>query len=182
MLNQALKEPSPNVAYMVGAAENIPYGDELFDAVTCFSAFHWFQAEGALSEICRVLKPCGAIAITNKNEIGDFKSGYRDVIARFIDRELPDAKRNYDPLRQLHTHRFYDIRCHTIDTSEWFSLGEAIAYCQTVSLWNLVPNVKREAALAATEDFCRARVHNGRVRRDLVVRTVIGKKPIGQLS
>jgi SAM-dependent methyltransferase len=45
-----------------GVAEAIPLPDSSFDAVTVGSAFHWFDAPAALSEIRRVLRPGGGLA------------------------------------------------------------------------------------------------------------------------
>ena len=46
-----------------GYAEAIPLPDSSVDAVTVADAFHWFDAEPALAEIRRVLRPRGGLAI-----------------------------------------------------------------------------------------------------------------------
>jgi SAM-dependent methyltransferase len=51
------------VAVLGGTAEGIPLADRYVDAVAVGQAFHWFDAEAALREIHRVLKPGGAIAL-----------------------------------------------------------------------------------------------------------------------
>jgi SAM-dependent methyltransferase len=45
------------------AAERLPFGDSAFDAVTVGTAFHWFDAERALPEVARVLRPAGVLAL-----------------------------------------------------------------------------------------------------------------------
>jgi SAM-dependent methyltransferase len=42
-----------------GAAEAIPFGDGMADAVVAGSSLHWFELEVALPEIHRVLRPDG---------------------------------------------------------------------------------------------------------------------------
>ena len=46
-----------------GLAESIPLPDGSVAAVTVADAFHWFDAQAALAEISRVLRPGGGLAI-----------------------------------------------------------------------------------------------------------------------
>ena len=46
-----------------GSAEKIPLADTSVDAVFVGEAFHWFDATRAITEIARVLRPRGALAI-----------------------------------------------------------------------------------------------------------------------
>jgi SAM-dependent methyltransferase len=52
----------PAVEVRSGAAEQIPAEDEAVDAVVVGQAFHWFDADRALEEIARVLRPGGVLA------------------------------------------------------------------------------------------------------------------------
>lgn len=53
----------PDVALLDGTAEAIPLPDGSVDAVTVAQAFHWFDADAALTEIHRVLRHGGGLAI-----------------------------------------------------------------------------------------------------------------------
>jgi len=53
----------PDVTAVPGAAEAIPLGDSEADAVAVGNAFHHFDAEDAFTEIRRVLRPGGALAL-----------------------------------------------------------------------------------------------------------------------
>jgi SAM-dependent methyltransferase len=58
-----LERRVPGIAVLGGAAERLPLNDGFVDAVTVGQAFHWFDADAALREIHRVLKPGGGLAL-----------------------------------------------------------------------------------------------------------------------
>jgi len=53
----------PEVEAVSGTAEATGLPDRLADALTVAQAFHWFATEGVLTEIARVLKPGGHLAL-----------------------------------------------------------------------------------------------------------------------
>jgi SAM-dependent methyltransferase len=90
-----LERRVPRVATLAGTAERIPLIDAYVDGVTVASAFHWFDAERALAEIHRVLKPGGGLAlIWNARD-------ERDVLQREISK-LVDPLRGDVPGRREH--------------------------------------------------------------------------------
>jgi SAM-dependent methyltransferase len=70
---------------MEGTAEAIPFGDGTVDAVTCAQAFHWFQPGTALSEIHRVLRPGGGLAILAniRSESDPLQRKFLGVLGRY---------------------------------------------------------------------------------------------------
>jgi SAM-dependent methyltransferase len=58
-----LRRRLPSVPAAVGRAEAIPLRDQAVDAVVVGTAFHWFDADRALAEIARVLRPGGVLAL-----------------------------------------------------------------------------------------------------------------------
>jgi SAM-dependent methyltransferase len=63
-------EPDPAMRALIsgaealrGTAEDIPLPDDSADAVFCSEAFHWFDGAVALTEIARVLRPGGGLAL-----------------------------------------------------------------------------------------------------------------------
>lgn len=53
----------PAVQVVDGTAEDLPLPAESLDAVTAAQSFHWFDAQGALSEAHRVLRPGGFVVV-----------------------------------------------------------------------------------------------------------------------
>lgn len=62
-MRDELVASTPGVDVVDGTAERIPFPDDAFDLVTAAQAFHWFDAPAALAEVCRVLRPGGALAM-----------------------------------------------------------------------------------------------------------------------
>jgi len=62
-MRAVLEELFPAVRAIVAAAESIPIDDGVVDAVVVGNAFHHFERVEAMSEIHRVLRPGGALAV-----------------------------------------------------------------------------------------------------------------------
>ncbi len=58
-----LRERLPDVPTSPGTAEEIPAADSSYDLVVAAQCFHWFDAERALPEVRRVLKPRGRFSL-----------------------------------------------------------------------------------------------------------------------
>ncbi|KAJ1132231.1 hypothetical protein NDU88_010558 [Pleurodeles waltl] len=54
---------SPNVSYLVAAAEHMPFEDGSVDLITATVAAHWFKMKEFMKEVDRVLKPNGCLAM-----------------------------------------------------------------------------------------------------------------------
>ena len=70
MLQQARKKigPDERVTLRKGNVEQLPFDDGVFDVVVSTSAFHYYrQPEQALSELRRVLRPGGQLAMMDWN-------------------------------------------------------------------------------------------------------------------
>lgn len=62
-MREQIKTTAPGVTVLDGTAESIPLPDADVDAVVVGEAFHWFETATATSEIARVLKPNGGLAL-----------------------------------------------------------------------------------------------------------------------
>lgn len=58
------RQKAPTATYMIADAEQLPFDDETFDAVTCaFGVRNFVHLEQGLNEMLRVLKPGGRMVI-----------------------------------------------------------------------------------------------------------------------
>jgi SAM-dependent methyltransferase len=70
-MRAVLAEAVPGIPVLEGTAEAIPLPAASVDAVTVAQAFHWFDADAALAEIHRVLRPGGGLGlIWNAMDVG----------------------------------------------------------------------------------------------------------------
>lgn len=53
----------PGVGVVAATAEDLPFGDASFDAITCGQSFHWFDTDAAWAEFRRVLRPGAGVGL-----------------------------------------------------------------------------------------------------------------------
>lgn len=73
--------PHPAVVFQDGTAEKTGL-DIVFDLVTCFQAFHWFDPSACLPEFGRILRPGGRLALiwNDRDDRDPFTSAYSQFI------------------------------------------------------------------------------------------------------
>jgi SAM-dependent methyltransferase len=74
----------PNVPTTVAVAEDLPFADGTFTAVTAAQAFHWFDLERVLPELHRVLAPRGRVGVlwNGFDDTVEWVAALRDLVAR----------------------------------------------------------------------------------------------------
>src|SRR6478735_5500269 len=90
----------PAASAVLGVAEHIPLRGAVVDAVVVGQAFHWFDADRALDEIARVLRPGGTLSlISNHDDENDaFVRDFQDALTR-IGRPVGGTTGRGTPLR-----------------------------------------------------------------------------------
>lgn len=81
--------PFPRATVVVSAFEDWPLPAELFDAVVCATAVHWFESAAWVAKVTDALRPGGTVAIVNTHHV---RGGTPD----FFDRSQ-DCYRRWDP-------------------------------------------------------------------------------------
>ncbi|MEA2496241.1 MAG: hypothetical protein QOJ29_4152 [Thermoleophilaceae bacterium] len=82
------------VSFVHGSAHDLPFGDAEFDHVCCYNALNYFDADRALAEIARVLRPGGVLFLGVQNHRFYLKGFYEGLIAG----EVGGALRRIDQL------------------------------------------------------------------------------------
>jgi SAM-dependent methyltransferase len=72
----------PGAEALPGTAEAIPLPDSSVDAITCAQAFHWFDADRALQEMWRVLRPGGGVGLiwNVRDEADTFQARLTEIV------------------------------------------------------------------------------------------------------
>jgi len=80
-----MREKLADFVALAGTAERIPLTDAYVDAVTVAQAFHWFDADRALREIHRVLRPGGGLALiwNARDERQPLQAALSEILDRY---------------------------------------------------------------------------------------------------
>jgi SAM-dependent methyltransferase len=81
----------PGVGVIAGRVRALPLADGSMDAVICAQCFHLFATAEALQEICRVLKPGGALGLTwnIRDATEPWVAGVVGIMAPYDDQNTP---------------------------------------------------------------------------------------------
>lgn len=87
--NQIHQAPKlPNINYQVLLSSKVPLGNKSVDLVTVAQALHWFELEEFYSEVGRVLKPNGFIAVWCYGLIRFENEAIDKVVRHFYDHTI----------------------------------------------------------------------------------------------
>jgi SAM-dependent methyltransferase len=176
-LHMALERGGNNLAYRRATAEDLPFTDAYFDAVTTFSSFHWWcRIPGVLTSIHRVLRSGGCFLVVNKHDAGPFRQEARALIARYSPHELPDAKQGYEPQTLLQAEGYWEVTTQELLHEERFTLPELLCQIRSLAVWNCVPEARRAEATQALESHFASQLDTGIFRRPLLIRIVAARK------
>ncbi|GAS99132.1 methyltransferase [Mycolicibacterium canariasense] len=82
---EVLTASLPDTPALLGTAEEIPLADDSVDSVLVAQAWHWFDADRAVAEIARVLRPGGRLGLVWNTR--DERMGWVKDLGRIIGHE-----------------------------------------------------------------------------------------------
>jgi len=147
-MRRMLHESFADLPVVAATAEALPFAAESLDAVTVAQAFHWFDAEAALPELRRALRPGGRLGlIWNARERDtDWVDGVWSVMDR-VEKKAP--WRDHDRWSEA-----------AIESERWFGPLHAATFRheQRLSPAGVVERLASVSHVAVLSDGERARV------------------------
>jgi ubiquinone/menaquinone biosynthesis C-methylase UbiE len=150
----------PEAEILDGTAEAIPLADHSIDVVTVAQAFHWFEAEPALAEIRRVLRPGGGLALVwnVRDESVDWVHQFTELIVErsggrpytpYHATARGDAEAMDERLAVMdEVGGFTPLRHATFDNSQPIDVDGVVSRAASTSFVSALPDDRREALLA----------------------------------
>ncbi|XP_043931629.1 putative methyltransferase DDB_G0268948 [Protopterus annectens] len=163
-IEEAKKVPGfPNISYCICPAEKLPFKDSSVDLVFSSVAAHWFNIEGFMSEVKRVLKPNGCLSL-HAYQI-QFELHYKDLSETlsqiyqeafdFSCQYLPeDAHESLNIIRNEYKEIFDSIpftdktRITNILVKQSMSVANVVGLISTVSAYQYVKEKDPDTALS----------------------------------
>ncbi|WP_378729759.1 class I SAM-dependent methyltransferase [Nocardia brasiliensis] len=98
-------EPHPQAQFVAAAAERLPLADGTAELATVGAAFHWFDQPSVLSELARVLRRGGGLAVYSDYFHGDLVDhpAFAEWMAGEYASRYPSVRRqpHFDPVAAL---------------------------------------------------------------------------------
>lgn len=178
MLKTAMSHAQKNVAYGLGDARKIPYATESFDAVTAFTAFHWFTDKAALKEIRRVLKDTGKFCTVQPRHTSAFSGDWRMLLEQELQRPFPAVYSSINFHESLTKNSFKIIERKTIKDVHTYTLDEYLVLFQSYSIWNDVPASDRAQMLKVLKKHYATKLEDGFIHDTRDIEVLITTKNI----
>lgn len=166
------KKVSRGIEYVVAPAEKLPFPDGTFDAVTAFSAFHWFANMDAGKEIRRVLKPGKFLITVNREEKDNFKRQAMNMMRE----KLAPKREDKDILEGMKNSGFEDLTERRFESTEEYSPEEAMEFLRSSAWWKIIPpDLEQEISDACREIIAVNQTAKGTLVRDLNFLVISGR-------
>jgi SAM-dependent methyltransferase len=152
MIDVARRE-LPALEFHVGRAEDLPFGDEVFDGVVSRMVVHHLERRRAFPEMRRVVRPDRPIVITTTDPTGFETFWMRPYFPSYVDIELsrfPDG----EALRgELEEAGLKDVRIEPFVLERRFDRATALEKLRgrAYSTFTLMSDEEYEAGVAAAE-------------------------------
>jgi SAM-dependent methyltransferase len=141
----------PGVAAVGGVAEAIPLRDASVDGMTVAQAFHWFEAERALDEIARVLRPGAGLALVwnDRDRTVEWQDRLKDLMTRVAGPLMP-RYRSGDRIWEAALaadERFTPVEKHEFPNPVELDRATFAARIASTSYVSILPDDERQAVI-----------------------------------
>ncbi len=164
-MREQLRAAVPGVELVEGSAEAIALPDASVDAITCATAFHWFDGERALAEFHRVLVPEGRLALlwNARDESVEWVRDLHGVLAEAVNENCdPPAREKAQELLHLDwrapftdTDFFRPVAQRLIPHVHEADVDTQVARFRSASFIAVMPDETQERFSAALARFLR---------------------------
>jgi SAM-dependent methyltransferase len=151
--DDALRGRIRDAETLAGSAEQIPLPDASVDGIFCAEAFHWFDAQVAVAEIARVLRPGGSLVVCFNGSNGEMDPPWpKEARAAIRRRRRPGESLGGRHLVESGVWRepfpdapFEELRFETADHEHVLDTEATIAYVLSLSGLATQPEADRES-------------------------------------
>ena len=124
MLKKARNKFGDTVSFTAGSSDELPYGNDSFDVVTCIQSFHHYPyPEKAMSEAYRVLKPGGLYILSDTGMGGPLKWFYNKVLLKMMNTGDYAVYSGDDIKRLMQKSGFVDCKVYKVRTFIYTVVG-----------------------------------------------------------
>jgi ubiquinone/menaquinone biosynthesis C-methylase UbiE len=179
MLNVAIEHMQKDTAYIQGDAHRLPFSNALFDAVTIFTAFHWFADRASLKEIYRVLKPSGKLFIVHPRLTTSYARELYTAIQEQFGKKIPISFSGYSSghfQKTLSRNGFSSRLLPIVKQKMTYTLNRFLLLLQSYSAWNHVPELKRGSMIRLLRKRFQPKMKNGRVIDERDINIFVARK------
>lgn len=179
MLNVAIEHAQKDTAYIQGDAHHLPFSDTLFDAITIFTAFHWFADKISLKEIRRVLRPSGKLFIVHPQLKTPYAKELYTTIQERFGKEIPISYSGYSSANfqeTLERNGFSSRLLPIVKQKMTYTLDRFLLLLQSYSAWNHVPESKRPGMIRLLRNRFQPRLKNGKMIDERDIKIFVAKR------
>jgi len=137
----------PGVPRILGVAEDIPIEDDSVDAVVAGQAWHWFEADRAVAEIARVLRPGGVLGLVWNSR--DTRAGWLHEAGELM-HERHDASVTFESYVRVGP-PFGPIEEHQVEWVETMTRARFLDLVRSRSAFITAGEAEQRATIAAIE-------------------------------